>query len=89
MPILKNAKKALRVSERKTVVNRRVKSRVKTALDAVKKTPTAEALQESFSAIDKAANKHLMHKNKAARVKSQLSKLLPTGASKPAAKKSK
>ena len=77
MPILKNAKKALRVSKRKTVINSRVKSRIKTMTDAFKKNPTASALRQAFSAVDSAVKKNIIKKNKAARVKSQLSKMLP------------
>lgn len=75
MPLLQNAKKALRVSRRKTVVNSRVRSIVKTMVDKVKKSPSAENLRNAYSAVDTAVKNNLMHKNKASRVKSQLSKL--------------
>lgn len=76
MPITKSALKALRQDRRRTEVNRPVRSRVKTTLDEVKKTPNASTLSHAFSAIDKAVKKHLIHKNKAARLKSAASKLL-------------
>lgn len=79
MPILKNAKKALRVSKRKTVINSRIKSRMKTLVDAFKKAPSMEALSAAYSAVDVAVKKNIVQKNKAARVKSQLSALLPKG----------
>ena len=75
MPLLQNAKKALRVSKRKAVVNSRVRSIVKTMVDKLKKSPSSENLRNAYSAIDTAVKNNLMHKNKAARVKSQLSKL--------------
>lgn len=75
MPILKNAKKALRVSKKKTLINRTVKSKVKSALDRVKKTPEPKNLAAAFSAIDRAVKKNLINKNKAARLKSQAAKL--------------
>ncbi|HNV45256.1 MAG TPA: 30S ribosomal protein S20 [Candidatus Woesebacteria bacterium] len=75
MPILKNAKKALRVSERKNIVNRKVKSQVKTAIDQAIKEPSQENLAKASSKIDRAVKKNLIHKNKAARVKSRLAKL--------------
>jgi small subunit ribosomal protein S20 len=78
MPLLKNAKKALRVSRRKTVVNRRVKSVVSTMVDKMKTEPTMLNLQAAFSAIDKAVKRNIFHRNKAARHKSQLAKLLPS-----------
>ena len=76
MPILKNAKKALRVTKKKTQFNRQVKSRIKTNLDKVKKEASAENLSLAFSAIDKAKKKNILHANKAAHLKAQLSKLL-------------
>lgn len=75
MPILANAKKALRVSVKKTTTNRRTKSLVKTFSDAVKKKTSAETLSGAFSKIDKAVKKNVLHKNKAARMKSQLARL--------------
>lgn len=74
MPILANAKKALRTSAKKTTVNRRTKSLVKTFMDAAKKKPSVETLGEAFSKIDKAVKKNVLHKNKAARMKSQLAR---------------
>lgn len=74
MPILKNAKKALRSSERKRVINRRVKTQVKTFMDKVKKSGSGADSAAAYSAIDKAVKKNLIHKNKAARLKSQVSK---------------
>jgi small subunit ribosomal protein S20 len=76
MPLLPNAKKALRVSERRSVINARIRSRMKTMLKKFRQQPTASAMNEAFSAIDQAAKKNIIHKNKASRLKSQLSALL-------------
>lgn len=76
MPILKNAKKALRQSHAKAVINRRVKSQVKTAQDALRKAPSTNLLTKVFSALDKAAKGNIIHPNKAARLKSQASRLV-------------
>jgi len=76
MPLLKNAKKALRVTKRKTEINQRVKSRAKSAIDAFIKKPTTEGLTRVFSAVDRSAKKNIIHHNKAARIKSQMSKLV-------------
>lgn len=72
MPILKNAKKALRSSERKAVFNRDIKSKLKTMSDKLIKNPTLDNLKLVFSAIDKAKKVNLIHANKAARLKSQM-----------------
>ncbi len=76
MPILANAKKALRVSKKKAANNKRVKSLLKTFVDKVFKSPTAENAAAAFSRVDKAVKKNVLHKNKAARVKHQISKAM-------------
>lgn len=75
MPILKGAKKALRVSKKKNLINRRLKSQMKTAIDQVKKEINPKNISLASSKIDRAVKKNIIHKNKAARVKSQLAKL--------------
>lgn len=75
MPLLKNAKKALRSQAAKAEINSRVKSRVKTALDAAKAKPSTQTMATAFSALDKALKRNLFHANKVARLKSQLSRL--------------
>lgn len=76
MPILKNAKKALRSSQKKAEVNGRIKSMLKTMTDKMVKTPSQEFLNLAFSAIDKAKKRNVIHANKAARLKSRMSKLV-------------
>ncbi len=78
MPILKNAKKALRVSDRKAAIRQPAKSRVKTMLDAAKKAPSTATISQAFSAIDRAAKINVFHKKKAAHMKSQIARLLNT-----------
>jgi small subunit ribosomal protein S20 len=80
MPLLRNAKKALRQSKRKAERNQMVKSKMKTMLDKAKKAASQDTVSGAFSAVDKAVKKHLIHRNKAARIKSQLSKLMSGGA---------
>jgi DNA-binding protein HU-beta len=76
MPILANAKKALRGSQRKAVYNLAVRSRAKSAVDALRKKPSMEALSAAYQAIDMAVKRNLYQANKAARLKSQLAKLV-------------
>lgn len=76
MPILPNAKKALRQTEKKTEFNRRVRSRMKTFIDSAFSDKNINAVSNAFSAIDRAVKNNLLHKNKAARLKSRLSKVL-------------
>ena len=76
MPLLKHAKKALRASARKTEFNKQVKSRIKTEISRMTSEPDSTQLGKAFSAIDKAMKRNLLHRNKAARMKAQLSKLI-------------
>lgn len=75
MPITKSAKKALRRDRRRTIINKRIKRRIKTILKKARQNPTKKALTLVASALDRAAKKHVIHKNKAARLKSRLAKL--------------
>jgi small subunit ribosomal protein S20 len=76
MPVTQSAKKALRVSLRKQTINVRVKSQMKSAIDAFKKTPSVATLSAAFSRIDRAAKQKLLHRNTAARRKAVLSRQL-------------
>lgn len=75
MPILDNAKKALRSSRKKAEVNQVLRSKTRTLIKKAKLEPTEENISAAFSSIDKSVKKNLMHKNKAARLKSSLSSL--------------
>jgi small subunit ribosomal protein S20 len=82
MPITKGAKKAIRVSARKRVVNDRRKSAMKDAIKkfekAVKtdKKKAADMMSGVFQTIDKAAKRGVIKKNNAARKKARLSRLV-------------
>jgi small subunit ribosomal protein S20 len=76
MPNLQNAKKALRVSARKRVLNDRRRRALKTTVKTVKVSKSAEDLSKAFQAIDKAAKRGIIKKNTANRKKSRLSKAI-------------
>ncbi|MEA2056643.1 MAG: 30S ribosomal protein S20 [Patescibacteria group bacterium] len=76
MPILPNAKKALRASSKKAEFNRTIKSRYRTTRKKMEQNPTQENLDLVHAAIDKAVKKNIFHKNKGARLKSQTAKML-------------
>lgn len=80
MPLLKHAKKKLRQDKRRTHKNRVMKELYRGLIKETRKNATAENLSAAFQSIDKAVKNHLIHKNKAARLKSGLSKLLGDGA---------
>lgn len=82
MPNIKSAMKRVKVSKKKNLRNRMVKSGVKTAvrkyhLALAQGVESASAqLSATTSAIDKAAAKGVIHKNAANRKKARLAKAL-------------
>lgn len=86
MPNIKSAIKRVKVSEKKGLRNRMVKSKVKTAIkkfdqELVANPQSAAAqLVATTSAIDKAVSKGVIHKNAANRKKSRLAKQLAKSA---------
>ncbi len=83
MPNIKSAKKRVIVTETKTMVNKMAKSDLRTtikkfdaAVTAGDKDAAAVAYTEAVQKVDKAAKNNLIHKNNAARKKSQLTNKL-------------
>lgn len=83
MPNIKAAIKALRQSEKRRVVNRSIKEKLKISMKEMKKLAAAKNFDEFkkklpvvTSIIDKAAKQHMLHRNNAARKKSALAHLL-------------
>lgn len=74
MPIIKSAKKRVRVARKATVRNAKTKRSLKTALKSFQSSLTGASHSEAQSALDKAGKKGVMHKNKVARKKRQLAK---------------
>lgn len=76
MPVTKSAIKKLRQDKKKTVANKKIMQQVNSVVKKVRKTKKG-SLSEAYSMIDIASKKGLIHLNKAARLKSQLSKIAP------------
>ena len=75
MPNIKSAKKRVLVSKVRSARNKANKTELKTVLKAARaEGATAEAKQTAVKKLDKAAGKGLIHKNKAARLKSRMAK---------------
>lgn len=88
MPVTKQAIKKVRQDRRKAQVNLLVRRSLKKAISGFRKKPTQAALSLVFKALDRAAKANVIHKNKAARLKSRLSKLVtPVGKKIPSKKK--
>ena len=82
MPNITRAKKRVRSNKRKEVVNNYITASMKTAIKnfekAVKdgdKDVASKTLNTAIQRVDKAKKSGLVHQNKAARVKSRLTKL--------------
>ncbi len=75
MPVTKTAKRALRGSSRKAKINQVIISKLEIAVRIAKKRPSGKSVLKAISLADKASKKHAIHKNKAARIKSVLSRL--------------
>lgn len=91
MPVTKQAIKKVRQDKRKARFNLRKKKTYKENVKDYLKNPTEAALKKVSSALDRAAKTNVIHKNKASRLKSRLSKKLLKGSklvsnSKPKAK---
>lgn len=83
MPQRRNAIKALRINKKKHLHNLQIKTDLRKALKKFLVTVEQKNIEEAnaalriaFKKIDKAAKRHLFHKNTAARRKSRLSRLL-------------
>jgi len=77
MPIIKSAKKRVRTAEKAAIRNSKTKRNLRTALKAFHSAiiggdkDVAAKHSETQSTLDTAVKKGVMHKNKAARLKSQ------------------
>lgn len=81
MPVIKSAKKKLRQDKKRTARNKKVRETLKKLIKDARKKPSVKKAAETARAADKAAKLHIIHKNKAARIKATLAKLLPKTAS--------
>jgi len=80
MPLLKSAKKALRVDRANKIINNQTRNKVKTALKAARlaiaegRKDSKEKIAAAYRELDLAAKKNVIHKNRASRLKSRLAK---------------
>ena len=86
MPVTKTAKRAYRGSRNKQSVNKVIISGLEVAVRRAQKSKSEKDVSKATSLIDRAVKKKVIHKNKAARMKSQISKFLLKKTSKPASK---
>jgi ribosomal protein S20 len=93
MPIIKSAKKRVKVTEKQSIQNSKTKRSLRDSIKAfttslTAKKDTTKTQAEAYSAIDTAVKKGIISKNKAARKKSQINAASKAaGTTKPGTKK--
>jgi small subunit ribosomal protein S20 len=88
MPIIKSAKKRVRVTNKATERNRGTRNSLRSTLKNFTSSlkggkKTSESYAEAQQALDKAVKKGVIHKNKAARKKAQLARAMKESGAKP------
>jgi small subunit ribosomal protein S20 len=76
MPVIKSAKKKLKVDKKRTSANKKTEAFIDMVVKKAQKKPTEASIREAFRAVDKGVKKDIFHKNKGARIKSSLAKLI-------------
>lgn len=87
MPIIKSAKKRVKTTRKATARNAKTKKGLRSSLKGFLKRPSASTKSKAESNLDKAAKKGLVHKNKVARKKRQISATAKKAGVKPTATK--
>lgn len=77
MPVTKTAKRALRSSRKKALLNKGITAALEIAIRKAKKVKSDANIKKAISLSDRAAKTKTIHRNKANRIKRVLSKLLP------------
>ena len=67
----------MRHAKRNKLANDKRRKSFRDAIKAFRTSPSAKLLPEVFSSLDRAVDNHVIHANRAARLKLNLSKLLP------------
>lgn len=87
MPIIKSAKKRVKVAQKATVRNAKTKRSLKSAIKLFGKKTDAKNHSAAQSQLDRAVKKGVLHKNKAARLKKRLAAQAKAANVKPTATK--
>lgn len=74
MPVTKTARRALRSSKKKTDINKRIVNALQVAVRQAKRDKKQKNLDSVFSLADRAAKAHVIHRKKADRIKSRVTK---------------
>lgn len=74
MPVTKTAKRALRSSQEKEIVNKRILANLDVAIRKAKRDKKQKNVDTVFSLADRAAKRHVIHTKKADRIKARITK---------------
>ena len=82
MPIIKSARKRVKIAAKQSIQNAKTKRSMKESIKAFKaavadKKDSTKLQSEAYSAVDTAVKKNVISKNRAARLKTQLNDLSP------------
>lgn len=86
LPIIKSAKKRVKTAKKATIRNAKTKRFLKGTIKTYNNKVSLDNLRDVQSAVDMAAKKRVIHKNKAARLKSRAAKLAKAAGVKPVKK---
>ena len=75
MPVIKSAIKKLRQDRKREKKNDALRASLKLAISQAKKTKSGKSVAQAVAVVDKASKNKIIHSNKAARLKSTLTKL--------------
>lgn len=75
MPVIKSAIKKLKQDKKREKKNDGLRADLNTAIRKAKKTKSGKTIAQAVAIVDKAAKNKIIHTNKAARIKSSLTKL--------------
>lgn len=78
MPVLKHARKKLKQDKKRTIQNAKYRKQYKLSVKNATAKKSKDSVSKAYKDIDKAVKVGLLHKNKAARMKSSLAKLIST-----------
>ena len=80
MPNIKSARKRMELSRVQRHRNRQTRSRIRTAIRRLREAASPEQAEErrraAVALVDRAACRRVMHPNRAARIKSQMDRLV-------------
>ncbi len=85
MPVIKSAIKKLRQDKKRQKQNENIERKMDQAYKKALKVRSEKTVASAFSTIDKAVKANIIHKNKAARLKTKLAKSKPIKTATPAA----